>query len=526
MKERRSSGTEAGSGATHAATAPGKRSLVQRRYAGVQRSAGSDPAARAGSIHETARAGVAEAGGSLPFLDVIQQSFGHHDVSGVGAHTGGAAAEASEAIGAEAYAVGDQVAFKGSPDLHTAAHEAAHVVQQRAGVQLKGGVGEAGDPYERHADAVADLVVRGESAEGLLDSMAGSGGDSAVQRDAVQLLETYGGNWSTERYDPLSSGAQRGCDIKLVFEPTELVRSPKIALTQTITMNKGGTPYYMGVDEREGRANTAAEGDEGRHIDRLEERTSPLYGVDNDGTASGTAQFGRRVVGPGGAVDKQNAFLEDEPKLNWAQDRPQAQTFETAAVSLEGVQASTYYGTVSWGVRTDGDGNVTLDPLRVVSMGAPTGEFMSAAGHWNDQEVDVGGAATATDDLPLTAHRTVDPASLDDAGLEQRMRTLCNEIIAMDRASPDYQNKRFEIRGLAREAVRRAVAAGGPPIDSGHTLSVGGGDTLWGLAERHLGGGARWTRIFMLNYEELGDPNRIMAGESLKMPRPYTPPAP
>src|SRR6185295_5830943 len=57
------------------------------------------------------------------------------------------------------------------------------------GVQLKGGVGQAGDAYERHADAVADKVVAGESAEPLLSTMAGHGGATgAVQHQAVQLL--------------------------------------------------------------------------------------------------------------------------------------------------------------------------------------------------------------------------------------------------------------------------------------------------------------------------------------------------
>ncbi|MEO8841913.1 MAG: hypothetical protein ABI704_10110 [Kofleriaceae bacterium] len=81
--------------------------------------------------------------------------------------------------------------FAESPDLHTAAHEAAHVVQQQAGVQLKGGIdGGKGDPYEQHADAVADSVVRGESAEGLLDTM-GSGklGSAAPASGAVQRKE-------------------------------------------------------------------------------------------------------------------------------------------------------------------------------------------------------------------------------------------------------------------------------------------------------------------------------------------------
>ena len=140
-----------------------------------------------GAVHAEAARGVRGSGGPLPHQAQIQRAFGAHDVSGVQAHVGGAAAQASEAMGAEAYATGDQVAFKSAPSLHTAAHEAAHVVQQRGGVALKGGVGQVGDAYERHADQVADAVVQGKSAEGLLDSYAGgrSGGERVQQR-AVQ----------------------------------------------------------------------------------------------------------------------------------------------------------------------------------------------------------------------------------------------------------------------------------------------------------------------------------------------------
>lgn len=152
------------------------------------------PAARAGGIHATARKGIAGSGAPLPHLDAIQHSFGHHDVARVQSHVGGAATQAADQMGAQAYATGNHVAFAQAPDLHTASHEAAHVVQQRAGVALEGGVGRVGDPYERHADAVADEVVAGRSAEALLDRMAGgTGGQSqgSVQarasRDAVQF---------------------------------------------------------------------------------------------------------------------------------------------------------------------------------------------------------------------------------------------------------------------------------------------------------------------------------------------------
>jgi hypothetical protein len=117
----------------------------------------------------------------LPYLEQIQASFGHHDVTGVQAHHGTAASAAAHQLGATAYAFGNSVAFGASLDLHTAAHEAAHVVQQRGGVQLKGGIDQPGDGDERHADAVADAVVAGNPAGHLLDQVAGSAG-SAVQR--------------------------------------------------------------------------------------------------------------------------------------------------------------------------------------------------------------------------------------------------------------------------------------------------------------------------------------------------------
>ncbi len=159
--------------------AVGKRALTEQPLVpDVQRSASGQGDGAA--VQQTAAQGIAGGGGPMPHLVPIQQLFGRHDVSGVEAHVGGGAETASRAIGAEAYATGNHVVFAGPPDLHTAAHEAAHVVQQRAGVQLQGGVGEAGDPYEQHADAVADAVVQGRSAEGLLDRHAGAGPGAAA----------------------------------------------------------------------------------------------------------------------------------------------------------------------------------------------------------------------------------------------------------------------------------------------------------------------------------------------------------
>ncbi|HVV84922.1 MAG TPA: DUF4157 domain-containing protein, partial [Kofleriaceae bacterium] len=131
--------------------APGKRSLterlpIQRRAGGaapaaaevaraaevvddpygvhlpVQRKGGEETA----GVHAAAARGVEAPATALPHGERIQQSFGPaHDVSRITAHVGGAAGEATAAMGATAYATGEHVVFGASPDLHTAAHEAA-----------------------------------------------------------------------------------------------------------------------------------------------------------------------------------------------------------------------------------------------------------------------------------------------------------------------------------------------------------------------------------------------------------------
>jgi hypothetical protein len=89
-----------------------------------------------------------------PILSTIQAAFGEHDVIGIRAHTDRAATKSALAFG-----TGGQVALPDAPDLHTAAHEVAHVIQQRAGVALAGGVGQAGDAYRQHGKAVADAPL-------------------------------------------------------------------------------------------------------------------------------------------------------------------------------------------------------------------------------------------------------------------------------------------------------------------------------------------------------------------------------
>jgi hypothetical protein len=171
----------------------------QAKAEGSQTDAGYD------QTHAIAAHGVSGGGGSLPFASQIASSFGAEHAGTVqmmSAHTDSRASEATSALGAVAYASGNSVAFGGTPDLHTAAHEAAHVVQQKGGVQLKGGVGQAGDAYEQHADAVADRVVQGKSATDLLAPYAGGGAGHGVQAKPIQFL-------GSELGKPLPSGAEK-----------------------------------------------------------------------------------------------------------------------------------------------------------------------------------------------------------------------------------------------------------------------------------------------------------------------------
>jgi hypothetical protein len=179
-----SRGVEASGATLQLLARRGARSETRWQAAGaLQQTAGNQAVARRMAAAERGTAGGRSA---LPHAAEIQSAFGGHDVASIAAFTGGAARQACEALGARAYAAGERVAFAEAPDLHTAAHEAAHVVQQRAGVRPPGGVGAPGDAYERHAEAVASRVTAGRSAEDLLAPYAARASGQAG--GGVQLL--------------------------------------------------------------------------------------------------------------------------------------------------------------------------------------------------------------------------------------------------------------------------------------------------------------------------------------------------
>ncbi|HEC20117.1 MAG TPA: DUF4157 domain-containing protein [Gammaproteobacteria bacterium] len=147
-------------------------------------------------IQDLALRGASGSASPFPYQSEIQEVFGDaYDLSRVKTYVGGSAAEASARhLSAEAYTVGEQVVFARRPSLWLAAHEATHVFQQMHGARPSGGVGRAGDAYERQADAVADMVVSRKAVSGNLLSPPVSGGNISRSRNhSVQMYTTVTG---------------------------------------------------------------------------------------------------------------------------------------------------------------------------------------------------------------------------------------------------------------------------------------------------------------------------------------------
>ena len=194
-------------------------------------------------VHATAKGAFQGSGSALPHAGKIESSFGA-DMSSVQAYTGPAASAACESLGAQAFTMGNKIAFAdNSPSVQLAAHEAAHVVQQAQGVSLSGGVGKAGDKYEVAADNAAAAVVQSKDASGDLGMSKGGGGSEGVQAklDGLQFKE-----------DIQFLGPQLGQPIPEGEEKPEHLDSPK--------QRKWSPDQYIEMWEAEqGRTMTKAE---------------------------------------------------------------------------------------------------------------------------------------------------------------------------------------------------------------------------------------------------------------------------
>nr|WP_229430014.1 DUF4157 domain-containing protein [Pseudoduganella umbonata] len=250
----------------------GKQAPVQR-----DGDAGVPPEA----IQREAGKGLSSATAPLPHAERIQAAFGHHDLSDVRAAVGGPAATASRRMGALAFASGNRIGFRESPGLHLAAHEAAHVVQQRSGLRLPGNVGRPGDPWERHADDVADAVVRGRSAQPLLDKVARPG----------KAAEGHGGLGANARTGPVQH--------RLTTPPTRSMEPP--AAPPQVPGERAGSKEGKGAGAKGGAA--PAGGETGSALEAAGGDTeAPPEGVTTGATGSPGAGGGAAGAPPGAAA--------------------------------------------------------------------------------------------------------------------------------------------------------------------------------------------------------------------------------
>jgi hypothetical protein len=173
------------------------RSPLARRYGALaeamaKRRAGAE---RAGpTMSDVATAAVEGASAGAPVDGGVRAQVEPHlgaDLSGVRVHADPLAQQASEAMGARAFAHGRDVFLgpgESGGDVGLMAHELTHVVQQGAAgdqvPQRQVEVGAANSPAEQQADAVAAAVTGGQrpAASGLIVSDDAPAGPGQVKR--------------------------------------------------------------------------------------------------------------------------------------------------------------------------------------------------------------------------------------------------------------------------------------------------------------------------------------------------------
>mgnify|MGYP000049771438 CR=1 FL=1 len=161
--------------------------------------------------HQVANATVSSRGEPLPHITTLEHAFPQHRLESIRIHP----PDRLAAVGARGMALGEQIAAHPS-DLHTVAHEVAHVLQQRANA---GGSLDA----EARADRAADRVVQGQVASHLVPAARAPGSGTPVPQfsdpeDPVAIAERFPqerGHWDAE-WAVLEEAVQRHATAKQV----------------------------------------------------------------------------------------------------------------------------------------------------------------------------------------------------------------------------------------------------------------------------------------------------------------------
>lgn len=70
------------------------------------------------------------------------------------------------------------------------------------------------------------------------------------------------------------------------------------------------------------------------------------------------------------------------------------------------------------------------------------------------------------------------------------------------------------------EVVADGLSAPEPVVvEEDHYYTIESGDTLWGIAAKTMGNGAKYTEIFEANKEVIQDPDKIFPGQKIIIPK-------
>ena len=116
---------------------------------------------------------------------------------------------------------------------------------------------------------------------------------------------------------------------------------------------------------------------------------------------------------------------------------------------------------------------------------------------------------------PEVLKKEVEDLGLNTAGLDI---SVVGDVVKVSGNAVSQEVKEKVIMAVGNSAGVAAVedeVAGTAPVFH----EVEKGDTLWKVAEKALGNGARYTEIFEANKPMLSDPDKIYPGQRLRIPQ-------
>lgn len=350
------------------------------------------------------------------------------DFSQVRIHTDDQAKRSAASLNARAFTFGNDIVFgsnayapRTEQGRRLITHELAHTVQQQnvpslPAVQTRLTTSSPADRDEQTADAVAHVVTSGHTLDrSTVTRIRDHLQTTSLSRPTIQrAVQTWGGEYDTDKYELASDPGMDGVAIELRFKPGKNVNAELIGMTQTArsSQKSGPVPASMfATTEAEKKAFEshripAGQSNAGTMIDRLVSFGNPLYATGAPGAKDTLAttptkaywgQHGWRYTDKSAKLQIQDALLKDTPALP-ASLKESSQVFETTALAVKGTQEGTFYGSVRWGWEKDASGNVKKLPLSLVSQGVPSATFGIASELWNKAKTSTG---QETIDLPI-----------------------------------------------------------------------------------------------------------------------------